>query len=66
MAEGSDMNDVIKTEERDDPFWGDQSGQPFVLLRVMQSNGKPLPTGGFTGNAMSQMVHKVAGVLPKK
>ena len=42
MATGSDMNEVIKTEERDDPFMGDWSGQPFVLLlRVMQSNGKP-------------------------
>ena len=46
---------------------GDQSGQPFVLLlRVMQSNGKPLPLGGFTGTAMSQMLHKVARVVPKE
>ena len=31
---------------------GDQSRQPFVLLlRVTQSNGKPLPIGGFTGRA---------------
>ena len=37
MAEGSDMNEVIKTKEGDDPFMGDQSRQPFVLLlRVTQ------------------------------
>ena len=42
MVEGSDMNEVIKTEEGDVPFMGDQSGQPFVLLlRVTQSNDKP-------------------------
>ena len=46
---------------------GDHSGQPFVLLlRVMQSNGKPLPIGGFTGRAMSQMLHEVAGVVPRE
>ena len=46
---------------------GDQNGQPFVLLlRVTQSNGKPLPIGGFTGRAMSQMLHDVAGVVPKE
>ena len=61
------MNEVIKTEEGYDPFMGDQSEQPFVLLlRVMQSNGKPLPIGGFTGRAMSQMLHEVAGVFPRE
>ena len=29
-------------------------------------NGKPLPIGGFTGRAMSQMLHEVAGVVPKE
>ena len=58
---------MIKTEEGDDPFVGDQSGQPFVLLmRVTQSNGKPLPICGFTGRAMSQLLHEVAWVVPKK
>ena len=43
------------------------SGQPFVLLlKVTQSNGKPLPIGGFTGRAMLQMLHEVAGVVPKE
>ena len=46
---------------------GDQIGQPFVLLlRVTQFNGKPLPIGGFTGRAMSQMLHEIAGVVPKE
>ena len=49
MAKGSDMNEVINAKEGDDPFMVDWSGQPLVLLlRVMQSNGKPLPIGGFT------------------
>ena len=61
------MNEMIKTEEGDDAFMGGQSRQPFVqLLRVTQSNGKPLPMGGFTGRAMSQMLHEVAGVVPKE
>ena len=58
MAKESDMNEVIKTKEGDDPFIGDQNEQPFVLLlRATQSNGKPLPIGGLTGRAMSQMPH---------
>ena len=44
---------MVKTEEEgDDPFIVDWSRQPFVLLlRVMQSNSKPLPIGGFTGKS---------------
>ena len=67
MAEGSDMNEMIKTEQGDDPFMGDLSRQPFILLlRVTQSNGNPLPIDGFTGSIMSQMLHEVAGVVPKE
>ena len=67
MAEESDLNDMLKTEEGDDPYMGDQNGQPFVLLlRVTQSNGKTVPIGGFMGRAMSQMLHEVAGVVPKE
>ena len=29
-------------------------------------NGKPLPIGWFTGRATSQMIHEVAGVVPKE
>ena len=40
--------------------------KPFPLLfGVTQSNGKPLPIGGFTGRALSQMLHEAAGVIPK-
>ena len=33
---------------------------------MTQLNGKPLPIGGFAGRAMSQMLHDVAGVIPKE
>ena len=49
------------------PFIGDQNEQPFVLLlRVIQLNNKPLPIGGFTEQAMSQMLREVAGVVSKE
>ena len=67
MAEENDMRGMIKTAERDDlhsRYWNEQ---PFVLLlRVTQANGKPWPIGGFTTRAMSQMLHDVAGAIPKK
>ena len=67
MAEESDMNEVLQNEEGDYPYKGDQNGQPSVLLlRVMQANGKPLPIGRFTARAMSQMLHEIAGVVPKE
>ena len=67
MVEESDINEMLQNEEGDDTFKGDQNGQPFILLlRVMQANGKPLPIGGFTGRAMSQMLHEIAGVVPKE
>ena len=67
MAEESDMSEMLQTEEGHDPYKGYQNGQPCVLLlRVTQSNGKPLPIGGFTGRALSQMLHEIAGVVPKE
>ena len=33
---------------------------------MTQSNGKPLPIGGFTGRAVSQRLHEVAGVISKE
>ena len=67
MAEKNDMSEIIKTEEGDDLHRRDWNDQPFMLLlRVTQSNGKPLPIGGFTGRAMAQMLHEVAGVVPKE
>ena len=62
MTEGSDMNEMIKTEEGDDPYMGDWRKEPFVLLlRVTQSNGKPLPIGGFTGRACHKCYMKLLG-----
>ena len=67
MAEGSDMDEVIKTEVGEETFVGDLNEQPFaLLLRLTQLNGKPLSIGGFTGRAMSLMLHEVAGVIPKE
>ena len=46
---------------------GGQNEQPFaLLLRVTHSNFKSLPIGGFTERAMSQMLHEITGVVPKK
>ena len=67
MAEENDMREMIKTEEGDDLHSRDWNEQPFVLLlRVTQANGKPLPIGGFTTRAMSQMLAEVAGAIPKQ
>ena len=67
MAKGGVMEDVVKAEVGDDTSVGDKSSQQFaLLLRVTQSNGRPLPVGGFTGGAMSQMLHEIAGVVPKE
>ena len=64
MAKESDMNEMLQNDEGDDPRKGDRNGQPFVLLlRVTQANRKPLPIGGFTGRAMSQMLHEITGVV---
>ena len=61
------MRGMIKTEEKDDLCNREWNEQPFVLLlRIIQANGKPLPIGGFTTRAMSQMLHEVAGAIPKE
>ena len=66
MAERKDIKEMIKVEDGEDYHRGGQNDQPFVLLlRVTQANGKPLPIGGFTGRAMAQLLHKIAGVVPK-
>ena len=38
----------------------------MLLLRVTQANGRPLPSGGFTSRAMTQMMHDIMGVIPKE
>ena len=50
MAKSGSMEGVVKTEVGEHTFMGDKNDLPFaLLLRVSQSNGKPLPIGGFTG-----------------
>ena len=67
MAKGSNMDEMRKTGGGDDPYMGEHSRQSFVLLlKLTQANGKPLPIGGFTGTAMSQMLHDVVWVVPKE
>ena len=38
----------------------------MLLLRVTQTNGRPLPIGGFTSRAMTQMVHDITEVIPRE
>ena len=57
----------MKAEVGDDTSIGDESGQKFaLLLRVTHLNVRPLPVGRFTGWVVSQMLHEIAGVVPKE
>ena len=38
----------------------------MLLLKVTQANGRPLPIGGFTSRAMTQMIHETMGVIPRE
>ena len=38
----------------------------MLLLRVTQANGSPLPIGGFTSRAMTQMIHEIMGVILRR
>ena len=63
MAEGNNMSKEVKVEEEEVCLGEDKREWAFVLLlRVTQSNGKPLPIGGFTSRAMAQMLYEIAGV----
>ena len=33
---------------------------------MTQANGRPLPIGGFISSAMTQMIHEIAGVIPRE
>ena len=51
------IEEMTKVEEGDKYHCLDLSDQQFVLLlRVTQANGRPLPTGGYTSRAMTQMI----------
>ena len=67
MAEESEVRDAVKVEEGDEHHCTDPKDQLFVLLlRVIQANGRPLPIGGFTSRAMTQMMHEIMGVIPRE
>ena len=38
----------------------------MLLLRVNQANGRPLPIGGFTSRAMTQVIHEIMEVIPRE
>ena len=61
------IKEIAQAEEGDDYHHTDLKDQLFLLpLRVTQTNGRPLPIGGFTRRAMLQMIHDIMGVIPKK
>ena len=33
---------------------------------MTQANGRPLPIGGFTSRAMTQMIHEITGMIPRE
>ena len=64
MAEEDEIGDVVKEEEGDECHHTDLKDRIYVLLlRVTQANGRPLPFGGFTGRAMTQMIHEIMGII---
>ena len=68
MAEEEEViEEIVKVEEGDECDCTDPKDRLFVLLlRVTQANGRPLPIGGFTSRAMTQMIHVITGVIPRE
>ena len=68
MAEEKEVvEEMVHVEEDDECHHTDLKDQIFVLLmRVTQANGRPLPAGGFTGRAMTQMIQDIMRVIPKE
>ena len=57
----------MQVEEGDEHHHTDLKDRLFVLLlRVTQAKGRPLPIEGFTSRAMTQMIHDIMGVIPRK
>ena len=66
MAEENSMSEEVKAEDKEGYLGDDKREQAFVLLlRVTQANGKPLPMGGCTSRAMTQMFYEITGVTPR-
>ena len=68
MAEEKEIiEEMAQVEEGDECHHTDLKDQLFVLLlRVTKANDRPLPIGGFTSRAMTQMIHDIMGVIPKE
>ena len=63
MAERNEI-EVMKVEEGDECCHADPKDQLFVLLlRVTQTNGRPLLIGGFTSRVMTQMIHEITVLI---
>ena len=65
MAEGNSTSEEVKAEDKEGHLGDDKREQAFVLLRVTQGNGTPLPVGGFTSGVMAQMLYEITGVTPR-
>ena len=37
-----------------------------ITETLTQTNGRPLPIGGFTSRVMTQMIHEITGVIPRE
>ena len=58
---------MMRVEEDDECHCPNLRDQQFVLLlRVTQTNGRPLPIGGFTSRVMIQMICDIMGRIPKE
>ena len=68
MAEEKEIiEEIMQVEEGDECHHPDLRDRQFMLLlRVTQANDRPLPIGGVSSRAMAQMMHDIAGVIPKE
>ena len=61
--EGTEQLESSMNEDKD-PSMAAQMDQFHLLLQVLQSNGKPLLSGNFTGRAVAEVVQKYTGKNP--
>ena len=62
-SEGSEDLNVTVEDEKNTSVTASVD-QFHLLLQVLQSNGKPLMNGNFTGRAVAEVVHKYTGSNP--
>ena len=57
----------MKVEEGDECHRTDLKDQLFFfIIKSNQTNGRPLPIGGFTSGAMTRMIQDITGVIPRE